>query len=164
MESVAARPIEAKKHRWYVFTSAKPLTVIDTKGAKLVLKKGDIFGIQNLNNRLDRVVTPKSADVRYLLPVEKTDDVLDRASRHREPVEFEVAPKKPQKVKKIVVSKPTDPARKKSTAPAVKKPVDRLSLIRNAVKPKVKKPVAKPQRNDFDLDEDTFVEQEPFDF
>lgn len=154
MKSESARPIEAKKHRWYTYNGKKPLTISQKKGGgTLTLKKGDLFGVQNINNRTDRVVTRTRPDIRFLLPVEETGELLDLSKRYKEPVEFAVIEKKPKPVKAIKPPKITTVN------------MDRLNTIKKAAtKPQeaVKAPkkitITSKKRDAFDLDEDTFTE------
>ncbi len=167
MEVNAARPITAEKHLWYVYKGKKPYSIKDTKGQLLTLKNGAIFGIQNLNNRIDRVVVPSRPDLRYMLKVEDGGELLDVSKRHRDPVAFDPIekPARAPKPVKVVIEK----------EPVAKKKADRLDAIRKAAKPSsVKSPsradkakLLKPKkkREDFDLDEDTFRDDDsPYDF
>jgi len=164
MEAKAARPIKAEKHLWYKYTGKKPFVIKDTKGQTLTLKNGDLFGLFNLNNRVDRVVVPSRPDIRYFLKVEDGGELLDSSRRHRDPVEFSAVekPAKPPKPIKVVIKEPAAP--KRPTKLDVK--LERLDKIRKAAKPSsVKSPsrqdkaqLLKPKkkREEFDLDEDTF--------
>lgn len=159
MKTVAARPIKAEKHLWYVYKGRKAISVKDNKGQVLTLKPGDIFGLQNLNNRMDRIALPSRPDIRYILPVETSSDLLDASKRHREPVAFSPTPMKPAKIRKVKVSldKPVKaPQKKASTGPA-----DRLTAIKKAAEQnRVKGVVKKPKKERFDFDEDTFQDDD----
>lgn len=161
MKAEAARPIKAEKHLWYQYKGKKAVTVKDTKGALLTLKPGDLFGLQNLTNKIDRVALPSRPDIRYMLSVETSSDLLDMSKRHREPVVFEAPPPKPIKVKVRNVMKPAKSKPENDKA-------DRLAAIKKAAtqtgpKPiKVEIPSPKPKKKSsiIEFDEDTFADHD----
>lgn len=164
MHSESARPIDAKKHLWYAFGGKKVVTLKDKAGNVIQLKKGDLFGVQNLNNRVDRVVVPSRPDIRFLLPVETVSDLIDLSKRHRQEVKFDAPPEKVKAPKKISI-------KIKEVKPEKSAKIDRLAAIKRAAakpvnktrKQKVellKSPVKK-KREVFDLDEDTFDDDGP---
>lgn len=152
MKTEAARPIKAEKHLWYQYNGRKNLNLKNKEGIQVTLKKGDIYGVQNINNRIDRVVIPSRPDVRFLLPVETVGDILDASKRHREPVAFAVI-EKPIKPKKITFAKKPETI---SRLEAIKKAAKTVST--KAVKKVKPKKIAVRPRTDFDLDEDTFAD------
>jgi hypothetical protein len=161
MKAVAARPIDAKKHLWYTYNGSKKITLRDKSGGVVVLSKGDLFGVQNLSDRVDRVVTPSRPDLRFLISVEVVSDLIDMSKRHRLEVAFADIPKpqklvKPKKIR-VTIAPPINPQTKKKA--------DRISIIKKAAKnAKVQSPVkVKKKRESFDLDEDTFSDDYNFD-
>lgn len=170
MKLEAARPIKAEKHLWYQYNGRKPITITDTKGQKLVLKKGDLYGLYNLNNRIDRIALPSRSDIRYFLKVEDSSDILDVSKRHKEPVAFSDPPPKAPKIKKIVIAPKAPKAEKPKAdrAAAIKKAVKTAKKVEvdprtidtaiDNIQKKLDKSRAKKKREQFDLDEDTFAD------
>ena len=163
MKALSARPIKQEKNLWYKYNGRKALTVKDRKGLSFQLKKGDLFGVYNLSNRLDRVVLPSQPNTRYILAVETVSAIIDASKRHREAVEFAPTPVKPQKVKKIRIPVES-PKEKAKRLEAIKKAVKRVKDTpkkKKVVKPKITKiDVSKKHVvEDFDLDEDTFTDE-----
>ena len=154
MKTESARPIKAGKHLWYMYNGKKPV-VLKTGTGSATMKKGDLFGVQNLNNRSDRLVMQKMPTLRFIMGVEDAGELIEQSKRIRENVEF-LETEKPIRLPKPVKEKPAK-VTKPAKAPA--KP-DRLSAIRDAAKKKaVKVPIQtkpKKKRESFDLDEDTF--------
>lgn len=161
MKTHAARPIKAEKHLWYEYNGRKKITLRGKDGTSVVLEKGSIFGIHNINNRTDRLVTPSGA--RLLLPVETTGDLLDASKRYRQEVKFAEPPPKPAKPKRIRF--PIEAPEKKTPAKEPKLANTRIEAIKQAVKKtKTPTPVApKKKRETFDLDDDTFLEYDNLD-
>lgn len=162
MKAEAARPIKEEKHLWYIYNGKKPFLITDTKGAKLTLRKGDLYGVQNLTTRIDRLVVPERPDMRYMVRTEDSGVLIFDSKRHKEPVKFAALPPKPAKVKKvkIVLTKP-DPEPEVVKTPKA----TRLETIRKLATPAPPKLVQrKVRRPDFDFDEDTFTDDEPFGF
>lgn len=160
MKVEAARPIEASKHRWYTYAGKKPIHIVAKKGgASLTLKKGDLFGVQNINNRTDRVVSQARPDLRFLLPVETSGELMERSKRHREAVEFAVIQRKPKPAAKKPVAKTKLVDAKLERLRAIKDAATNKGVKETKPAPpkKITIPAAK-KRESFDLDEDTFTE------
>lgn len=152
----AARPITAGKHLWYMYNGKKPVT-LKTKTGSAVLKKGDLFGVQNLNNRTDRLVMQKSPALRFLMAVEHVGEIIDDSKRVKEKVDFIEEPKAAPKQRPVKEPKP-------KPAKAQPKNLERMAAIRDAAKKAVKNPAPvkpKKKRESFDLDEDTFSDDYP---
>lgn len=162
-----ARPIEAKKHLWYTYEGKKPFVLKDRKsGATITLKKGDLYGVQNINDRIDRVVLQRDANVRILASVETVSDAMDASKRYKQPVEFAVVEKPKAAPRRIKIRMPAEKikAKKEDRIAAIKKAATKVDL--KPVKKKGPQKIGIPaKRKDgiIDFDEDTFLDDDSFD-
>lgn len=158
-----ARPIEAKKHLWYTYEGKKPLVLKDRKtGASVTLKKGDLYGVQNINDRIDRVVLQRDPRVRILASVESVSDAIDSSKRFKQPVEFAVIEKPKPAPRRLKIKIPDKETIKKAKRlEAIKKAATKDAP--KAVKKKGPQKIAIPVRKDtgiIDFDDDTFTDDD----
>lgn len=165
-QEAMARPIEAKKHLWYTYEGRKPLVLKDHKtGATLTLKKGDLYGIQNINNRIDRVVLQRDPRIRILASVESVSDAIDASKRYRQSVEFaEIEKPKPAaRPRRLNIKIPDKEAlKKKKRLEAIKTAVTKIGMP-NAVNKKAPQKIAIPVRKNtgiIEFDDDTFIDDD----
>lgn len=149
--------IDPARYKWYEYKGSKIHTIKNKNAQIAKITKGTLWGMRNLNNRLDRVVTQAVPNAIFSLTVEFVEDLLDDSVRYKNVVTVTAPPRKkrtvPVKIRIIPPPKPVKPVR-----PIKLKPVTPISKP----VPKVEK-ISKPAKPALDFDDMLLDTEEDFD-
>lgn len=130
---------DVRGYHWMQYASMKGTRLKDNKGNSYTLKRGDLFGIHQLNNNTDYVLIQNLPTVIFRLPLARTDAILGVSKKSK--VRVTQASLKPKVVKSpITVKSPRKPSAPKSEkVKIVLKPPIKKSKIKVQFSPKAKK-------------------------
>lgn len=83
LEEADSATVDSHKYKWFVYLGKKTFSLKGKESnRKATITKGSLYGMRNLNDRVDRIVVFTVPDYVFSLPVETVSDILDDSKRY----------------------------------------------------------------------------------